>query len=65
MDEQEIVERRMAFNQWLIQNGKRIGYYNLPSSIQGTVHEALRKAFNGGQIYEAKKHEPISVGGRY
>lgn len=63
MDEYEIQERRQAFNQWLRMVGKQIGYYSLPANLQGQMHEALRKAFNAGQRFEAKKQEPISIGG--
>lgn len=63
MSPEEIVERRAAFNRFLVDHGGRLGYYKLPSSIQGQVHEMLRKTFNAGYNAHKRYEEPTKVGG--
>lgn len=63
MDEYDIAQRRESFNLWLVIHGERIGYHRIPSSLQGLVHEMLRKAYNAGDNYQRKLNEPVRVGG--
>lgn len=51
---EEQLHRRNAFNVWLAKNGERLGFYDLPTTVQFDVHEMLRKSWNAGTNYEAR-----------
>lgn len=50
----EVEHRKEAFNQWLRDNGDKVGYYLLPPAKQDSIRCMLRKAFYAGSNYEAR-----------
>lgn len=61
-DPEEIEARRKEFNKWWVRYGVAI-VSRLPSSQQAEMHKLLRRAYRDGIRFEAKKHEPIRLGG--
>ena len=48
-------ERRVAFNDWLRNNGDKLGFYTIQPNRQQHTHEMLRKAFNAGFNFRSRK----------
>ena len=63
IDEYEATKRKEYFNVWFAEHSSYLGYYKIPSNLQGLVHEIARRAFNAGDHYQRKLQEPVRVGG--
>lgn len=59
----EVQERRNHFNDWFRRKAGKAGFYELPSTYQGFMHNMMWAAFKEGAKYE-RKDQIVEVGGQ-